>query len=163
MNKEKVIKKAYKLMKSVTPIKSDCGKLCNGECCKGDNTTGMLLFPGEEALFKDNRDYKVIKDADGKNLLVCSGKCDRQTRPLSCRIFPLVPVLVDNRIYVLDDPRAKGMCPLIYDEVYLDKKFESRVYKTGKLLLKNDDTRSFLQILTQEITDILSLQQNLFT
>ena len=102
-------------MKSVTPVKSDCGKLCNGECCKGDNTTGMLLFPGEEALFKDNRDYKVIKDADGKSLLVCSGKCDRQTRPLSCRIFPLVPVLVDNRIYVLDDPRAKGMCPLIYD------------------------------------------------
>ena len=162
MKKEKIIKKSYKILSEITPLKTDCGNLCDCCCCKGDNETGMLLFPGEEELYINNSDFILNQTSDGKNLIICKGKCNRDMRPLSCRIFPLVPVCVDNRCYVIDDPRAKGICPLLYDEMTLDKKFEKAVIKFGKLLMKNEETRVFLNILTNEITDILSMQQTIF-
>ena len=42
---------ARALLSNLTPLKSDCGRLCGGACCQGDDATGMLLFPGEEALY----------------------------------------------------------------------------------------------------------------
>ncbi len=160
MRKEKVIKKIYKLCSDVTPLKTDCGLLCGGECCKGDDDTGMLLFPGEEALFEGIEGFKLKKTSDGKNMIVCASKCNRLLRPISCRIFPLFPMYVDGKIYVFDDPRARGICPLIYDEQNIDKKFEKAVYKTGKLLTKNEETKRFLEEMTKEITEILSLQHS---
>lgn len=159
MKEEKVIKRIYKILESVTPLETDCGSLCDCECCKGDDQTGMILFPGEENLYDSVSDLKVIKSNDGKNVVVCSGKCDRNLRPVSCRIFPLLPILYENKIYVIDDPRAKGICPLLYDEMDFNKKFEKAVYKTGKLLLKNNETKAFLAQLTDEITQVLSLQK----
>ena len=41
---------ARELLSTLTPLKTDCGALCSHACCAGDETTGMLLFPGEEAL-----------------------------------------------------------------------------------------------------------------
>mgnify|MGYP006909836008 CR=1 FL=1 len=38
-------------LSDLTPLLTDCGRLCGFACCKGDEQTGMLLFPGEEALF----------------------------------------------------------------------------------------------------------------
>ncbi len=161
MNTEKTIKKVYKLLKKVTPLKDDCGKLCLGACCKGDNDTGMLLFPGEEKIFEKNSSFKIEKCDNGKNILICSGKCDRELRPISCRIFPLVPVLVDGSVYILDDPRAKGICPLLYDKIELDRKFEKAVTKSGKILAENEEICVILQDLTKEITEILSMQQQI--
>ncbi len=37
-------------LSDLTPLLTDCGRLCGVACCKGDEQTGMLLFPGEEAL-----------------------------------------------------------------------------------------------------------------
>lgn len=162
MTVEKTLKKVYKILDNVTPLKVDCGKLCSGECCKGDDETGMVLFPGEEKFFVGNDDFDIKKTSDGRNILVCSGKCDRKLRPVSCRIFPLFPVLIDGRIYVLDDPRARGICPLLYDEMKLGKKFERRVAKVGKLLAENEETSAFLKLLTDEICEIIDMNQNLF-
>ncbi|MBE6782846.1 MAG: hypothetical protein E7536_02390 [Ruminococcaceae bacterium] len=159
MKKDIVIDRVYNILKSVTPIETDCGRLCDCECCKGDNQTGMLLFPGEESRYNNNSNFKIIRSEDNKNIVVCSGKCDRNLRPISCRIFPLIPVVDNNKIYVFDDPRAKGICPLLYDQMALDRKFEKSVYKAGKMLLKNKETKAFLLQLTEEITQVLSLQQ----
>lgn len=159
---EKTLKKVYKILDNVTPLREDCGKLCSGECCKGDIDTGMLLFPGEEKFFEGNSNFEIKKTSDGKNILVCSGRCDRKLRPISCRIFPLFPVLADGRIYVLDDPRARGICPLLYDEMKLRKKFERRVAKVGKLLAENEETSAFLKILTDELCEIIDMNQKLF-
>ena len=41
---------ARDLLRELTPLKTDCGRLCGGACCEGDEETGMLLFPGEDAL-----------------------------------------------------------------------------------------------------------------
>ena len=38
-------------LSDLTPLLTDCGRLCGFACCKGDEQTSMLLFPGEEALF----------------------------------------------------------------------------------------------------------------
>ncbi len=161
MTLDKVINKVYRVLEDVTPLDMDCGKLCNGECCKGDSTTGMILFPGEEDLYKENNDFKVINDNKGNKLLVCSGRCNRAMRPISCRIFPLVPIIFEGKLYIIDDPRASGVCPLLYDEIKLNKKFEKAVYKAGKLLLKNEFTSDFFYSLTDEVSDILSLREKL--
>ncbi len=162
MKKEKVIKKVYKILENVTPLKYDCGSLCGCECCKGDMQTGMVLFPGEEELLKNSTCFKVSETSDGKHLAVCSGSCDRNLRPISCRIFPLFPVKTENKIYVLDDPRAEGICPLARGEMTVDKKFVNAVYKAGKILAKNEETCAVLEILTDEIRDVLALRQMLF-
>ncbi len=162
MTTEETIKKVYKILENVTPFKGDCGKLCGCECCKGDDKTGMLLFPGEEKFFENNNFFKIKKSVDGKNILVCSGNCNRKERPVSCRIFPLFPILIDNNIYVFDDPRAKGICPLLYDEMKLDKRFVRRVAKAGRLLAKNEETAEFLKTITDEICDIIEMNGRIF-
>ena len=160
MTKDDVIKRVYKVLDKVTPLKTDCGILCNGECCKGDNITGMVLFPGEEVLYKDDDNFSIIDGKNGNKILVCSGKCDRTLRPISCRIFPLVPVIYDEKLYIIDDPRAFGVCPLIRDKIKLNPRFERTVYKAGKILLKNENTTEFLISLTDEISEILSMREN---
>ena len=59
MKKENVLKSCYALFRNVTPLDFDCGKLCDGKCCKGTDDTGMILFPGEENLI--DKDISVKK------------------------------------------------------------------------------------------------------
>lgn len=162
MTTEKTLKKVYKCLENITPLKTDCGKICDCECCKGDSDTGMILFPGEEMFFSNTDGFTIKKTADEKNILICNGVCDRSMRPLSCRIFPLFPMLIDGKIYVFDDPRARGICPLIYDEMKLNRKFEKKVAKAGKLLAENEETREFLEKMSEEISEILLMAQDIF-
>lgn len=74
--------KIFKIMGELTPLTVDCGVLCNGACCKGDEQTGMRLFPHEDS------SLNVRKIENGERLAVCNGSCDRAERPLACRIFP---------------------------------------------------------------------------
>ena len=55
------VKAARDLLENVTPLPTDCGAFCSAACCKDDpdyETSGMLLFPGEEALY-DNPAAKM--------------------------------------------------------------------------------------------------------
>lgn len=145
MKKENVIKSCYSVLRRTTPLNFDCGKICNGKCCKGDDKTGMLLFPGEEKLIDPN--INVIETANGDKLAVCNGTCDRKRRPLSCRIYPLFPVLVyedgESRVKVLFDYRAD--CPLSEAECEykFNKRFMKGVRRVGKYLLLNEETKEF--------------------
>lgn len=143
--------KIVKIMGELTPLKVDCGQLCGGACCKGDCSTGMLLFPGEES------PLTVIKGENGQRLAVCDGTCDRSSRPLSCRIFPFFPTISENgKIFVEPDLRASRLCPLIehIDEIEFDPKFFKAVKKVGKILAKDDECRRFLEDITDEIDEI---------
>ena len=51
MNTPEAVLAARTLLGPLTPLQSDCGRLCGGACCQGDEQTGMLLFPGEDALY----------------------------------------------------------------------------------------------------------------
>ncbi len=164
MHISKIYKSIYEYFDDTTPLTVDCGKPCDGACCKSDDAeeTGMYLFPGEEVLFYDNPDFKVVDSEfiyDGKpvKILICKGTCDRTIRPLSCRIFPVIPYIKTKGYDIIFDPRAKSLCPLcdLPDFSQLDKKFILKVKKTTELLMKFKETRLFLEALTDILDDYL--------
>ena len=143
---------ARELLKTLTPLKTDCGRLCQGACCQGDAGTGMLLFPGEDALY-ENCDFARITDADfalgGKTakLFVCEGRCPRDERPLACRLFPLfLAFLKSGKTKVRMDTRAAHVCPLHdYGVVGLDEAFVAAARRAYDMLLENPECESYLR------------------
>lgn len=159
MKKDFVIDSCYTLLGSVTPLNFDCGKLCNGKCCEGDEKTGMLLFPGEEAVLDEN--INIVTSNEGNRVAICNGSCNRAKRPLSCRIYPLFPLIKNENgneyIEVIYDPRAS--CPLCFGEQKLSRRFTKAVKRVGKYLLSNEETEKVYREISDEINDILNLQE----
>ena len=144
MTNKRLYEKIFRIMGDLTPLYVDCGQLCNGTCCKGDNNTGMRLFPFEQSGFP-------IKD---NNLVVCNGTCNRNKRPLACRIFPFFPAIdKKGKIYVEFDYRGARLCPILefYDHLEFNLNFLKAVKKVGKLLVKNEECKKFLIASTEEI------------
>ncbi len=161
MKKENVIKSCYSILRKTTPLDFDCGNICNGKCCKGDEKTGMLLFPGEENFIDSN--INIIETESGYKLAVCNGSCDRNRRPLSCRIYPLFPVVVENngerRIKVCFDYRAD--CPLSHSEYKFNHRFLKAVRRVGKYLLLNEETAQYYNELSEACNDYYELLKKL--
>ena len=93
-----VLLAAREKLKSVTPLKRDCGRVCGAACCRSpeNEETGMLLFPGEEEAYRGKEGWTIRETAMGP-MAVCPGHCDRDERPLACRLFPLLPVIREDR------------------------------------------------------------------
>lgn len=147
---KKLYSKINKILKDYTPLTVDCGVLCNCACCKGDEKTGMILFPHEKTTLN------TIQRDNGDLLAVCNGTCDRNLRPLACKIFPFFPTIDEKgKIYVELDYRGFRVCPMIEhsDELLFDPKFFKAVKKVGKLLSKHDDCKDFLIKTTREIDE----------
>ena len=148
---------------ALTPLTSDCGSLCAGVCCRPmeGEETGMLLFPGEDALYADKDGYRVIDTETGK-LLICSGTCDRQDRPLSCRLFPLLPALRNGAVRVEMDERARPVCPLVrYGKAGLTSAFVDAVAMIGTGLAEDPQQAEFLARLTEEQDQLRALRRTL--
>lgn len=154
----------YSVLGDLTPLKGDCGRACNKACCEGDKDgDGMYLFPFEEEMYSLLPSWASISETDFEYekekfapLFSCDGVCDRNLRPLSCRIFPLTPYIEKNgELTVIVDPRAKGMCPLsaLFVEDF-ETEFVNAVQKVGKLLLTNPDTKNFLEAFSRLLDDI---------
>ncbi len=144
----KMYERIFKILGELTPLKADCGVLCGGACCKGDNNTGMLLFPFEDT------DLEVKFNENSDRLAVCNGTCDRTKRPLACRIFPFFPTIDESgKVYVELDYRAFRVCPMVEhcDEIIFDKKLLKAVRKVGKILAKDTTCKEFLLKSTDEI------------
>lgn len=145
---EKMYSEIFKILGELTPLKADCGRLCGCACCKGDENTGMRLFPFEETTLD-------VKEVDsGVRLAVCNGTCKREDRPLACRIFPFFPTVDEKgRVFVEADSRALRLCPLIShsDEIVFDKRFFKALKKVGKILAKDEACLEFLRESTEEI------------
>lgn len=164
MHISEIYKSIYNFYADTTPLCVDCGKLCGGACCESDDNeeTGMYLFPGEEKLFINNPDFKIIDSEffygkDCAKILICKGTCNRSERPLSCRIFPIIPYIKGNDFDLIFDPRAKSVCPLLSlsDINELDEVFIKKTKSVIKLLLKFEKTRAFLKALTDILDDYL--------
>jgi len=153
MGTKRAIRRAYELMGTVTPLISDCGLLCKGACCKGDENTGMWVFPGEE-VFLENF---MLRENETNTVAICGGTCNRDERPLSCRIFPLFPMVIEHprtgrlTVEAMPDPRAFRICPLFREGNEITPEFKKTVERVGKELLKDRTLRSFLL----ETTDFL--------
>ena len=151
-----MLERAYALLEDVTPLTTDCGAVCDGRCCRESaDSEGMLLFPGEEVLLAD-AGY-TIRPAEGGYLLTCGGTCDRSLRPLSCRIFPLFPILTEEgRIKAVYDPRGFRMCPLVREcaHVPLNREFVRTVRRVGRVLMEDPACAAFLRMNSEEIADL---------
>jgi hypothetical protein len=130
----------------------DCGLLCGKRCCHGGDGDGMILFEGEEPQAKEF----AITDMDvlGQNfrLLVCKGWCRRQTRPLSCRIYPLAPYLdKEGNLSIIPDPRASYRCPILPNDMakVIDPRFYLAVEDVFQCLLNMEGFRPMLEVFSR--------------
>ena len=162
INPVKFYKKVYKIM-STTPLLTNCGRLCDCLCCRDtDVGEGMYLYPFEEIMFKEDAPFAKVLPCDFKAggrkvaFMTCDGYCEREKRPLACRIFPLVPYIgVDGEVQVIFDPRAVGFCPLEHKKI--TKKFKRQVNEVTNLLLKVSETRDFLIAQSRLIDDYMKI------
>ena len=151
----KALTEARALLENVTPLKSNCGKLCGGACCQpspdDDGENGMLLLPFEESFYEQPIEGMPFHLADDDTLFkggkrfVCEGKCVREHRPLACRIFPLRMRLETDpeteKITVVPeiDPRAWCVCPLLEmgGMRAMSQDFTNAVKAAGEILSQN--------------------------
>ena len=155
---------AREKLKNVTPLKRDCGRVCGARCCRPleGEETGMLLFPGEAEAYAGKAGFEVRKTARG-DLLICSGTCDREDRPLSCRLFPLLPVIGDDgKVRAVTDLRAKAVCPLARQgKSAMDPAFADAVCEAGEILAAEDEQAVFGYILEEEQSELKELRNRL--
>ena len=156
-----VLDRARKLLEDVTPLEGNCGRLCDARCCRpmeGENT-GMLLFPGEDAYYAALPEYTLRQTASG-TLLTCAGTCRREDRPLSCRLFPLLPLVREGGVRVGVDLRARPVCPLARHGVSgVRREFAEAVRACGQLLAEDAAQRRFLLRLTAQQDDLRALRR----
>ncbi|MBR2853718.1 MAG: hypothetical protein IKE81_05270 [Clostridia bacterium] len=159
-----VLRAAREKLKSVTPLKKDCGRVCDAACCRSaeGEETGMLLFPGEEETYGGKDGWTIRETAMGP-MVICPGKCEREERPLACRLFPLLPVIgADGEARVAVDLRAKAVCPLARQgRNAMDPVFTEAVREAGKLLATEEDQTVFLEKLAEEQEELKRLRRTL--
>ncbi len=154
---------AYGLLEAVTPCKTDCGALCGAACCAdSDAGTGMYLYPAEECMLRPLPAWAEIEASgffygDREALILsCPGRCDRNLRPLACRIFPLVPYKKKGeRMKIIYDPRATAMCPLTASE--LTEEFIEAVTRAMRAVVKTKEGRMFIEAQSELIDEYVRL------
>jgi hypothetical protein len=158
--------KVYQLLENVTPLLTDCGQLCNKQCCSLEESgQGVFLFPGEDKLFETENSWCHIKrhisnniHYTGRNSLMldCSGQCPREKRPLVCRLFPMAPYLNrEEALEIIFDPDAYFICPLsrLGDYEVLDKHFLEKVRQVWLLLVKEKEIKENVWAYSQRLDD----------
>lgn len=159
-----VLSAAREKLKDLTPLKRDCGRICGAACCRPTEgeETGMLLFPGERELYAGKDGWTIRETAAGP-MVICPGKCDRDERPLACRIFPLLPVKgEDGKIRPTVDLRAKAVCPLARQgRNAMDPAFAEAVGEAGRLLDGEEEQAAFLRRLKEEQEELKRLRRAL--
>ena len=152
---------ARKILENVTPLKRDCGRVCGAACCASleGEETGMMLFPGEEALYRDRPGWRITETGRGA-LLFCPGTCEREERPLACRLFPLLPRPEEGGIKAVVDQRAKAVCPLARQgRSAMDPAFIRAVQQAGELLLQEEELKAMLMSLRSEQEELKQLKK----
>ena len=143
--------RARALLETVTPLNSNCGRLCDAACCQGNANEGMLLFPGEETCFADCGWASLLPASPG-NLLVCRGSCPRDNRPLGCRMFPLRIALDGGAPKAIPDIRAWPVCPLMpHGLTGLSSAFVDAVTRAGEILAADEEQLQFLRRIEADV------------
>ena len=121
----------------------------------------MLLFPGEDALYRDREGWTIRQTPAGP-MVICPGTCSREDRPLACRLFPLLPVIRDGAVKAAVDQRAYAVCPLARQGIRaLDPEFAEAVREAGRMLAEDGEQYRFLEVLTEEQDELKQLRNRL--
>ena len=132
----------------------------------------MWLFPGEEECFaawsreeEESFTVRPTQDNLGYPLLVCDGTCNREHRPLACRMYPLFPLVEgqpgQERIRLLYDPRGQRICPLAAGKIPLEFTFRRAVRRAARVLLRDPACADYLRQTGAFLQEILELQRRL--
>ena len=144
-----ILERAYAAIGALTPMRTDCGTLCGAACCGTgpDGQGGVHLFPGEEALLQGQDWVTEIAPDALAPIMLCAGRCDRERRPLGCRIFPLTPVRGRSGKWTVRlDARARAMCPLLASGIGgLDPDFVKAVRAALRIVAETPDGDAFLE------------------
>ena len=155
---------AREKLKDVTPLKRDCGRICGARCCRSleGEETGMLLFPGEEEAYIGKEGW-IIRETAAGLLVICPGNCERDERPLACRLFPLLPVADRNGDFrAVTDLRAKAVCPFARQgKSAMNPAFIEAVKEVGALLAEDKEQAFFLKRLAEEQEELKRLRRAL--
>lgn len=151
--------RAKDMLKNLTPIAGNCGRLCGASCCQGDEKTGMQILPGEEEI-SGLDEFGVVKNG----IFVCNGSCPRERRPYACMIFPLFPLVVKTEIgetiKPIFDLRAENLCPLVQKKI--QPGFYTAVRRSAKLLFRDENYREYFLRLSEEQREIAKFKIKLF-
>lgn len=150
------VRRAYARLGRLTPIPADCGQLCGKRCCKGGDNDGMILFPGEETLVSSFSVSEQSLNGVPVCFAVCTGHCKRETRPLSCRIYPFAPIWDENgELAVIPDPRVVYTCPLLTKEALpmIDTRFLHAIRDAFHCLWEIDSARPILMAYSKMLND----------
>lgn len=170
--KTELLRRAYRLLSDITPLKYDCGRLCGAKCCKPNavesvDDGGMLLLPEEENLALDES-FRIEQGKDGK-ILICTGVCDRSTRPFMCRIFPFLPELKKDEknkthIHLKPDARAFRICPVAAKTRHLRSSvyFRRNATRAVRILINDADFYDELIKMSLFSDNILALYKKMF-
>lgn len=105
----------------------------------------MLLLPYEKEYLQKfaNANYTYTKSGD-TDILICSGKCDRNFRPFACRIFPYYANIENDKVSLKKDPRAALVCPLIVSRTHKRPSvyFIRNIKKAVNLLISDDEYKN---------------------
>lgn len=133
---KKTYQAIYQLTEKDSPLKEDCGALCQGACCQHYDNYGIYLLPGEECMYEDpaSHDFTFHKqDARSPGFppswtgevffLTCQSPCERSVRPLQCRTYPACPDIRPDGVFqlILETLDTRYTCPLIKNSAYLEK------------------------------------------
>jgi len=143
---------ARSIMADAAPMNADCGIYCGKACCRPDEDGqgGMYLFPGEEELITYHTWARISDTAmpvSGRRvkLLACYAPCPREHRPLACMIFPLTPIIKDEKPDARIDARCMSFCPITRNGLIgLRKAFIEAARTVIELIAAEPEGRSFL-------------------
>ncbi len=142
------ILRAYEIIGDLTPLIADCGATCGAACCQTDEDGqgGVFLFPGEREMLEECDWGRIVRHQFGP-MLVCEGPCDRDKRPLGCRIFPLTPVRGRNGKWTVRiDVRARPVCPLVSSGISgMDPEFVRGVRDALRVIAETETGDAFLE------------------
>lgn len=153
MNSTQLLLEAIEIIGDATPLKFNCGTLCDRACCVCDGH--MMVFPGERKLLENQAYFFAranLKSYGDIDIVTCDGTCNRDYRPFSCRIYPLAPKVVNDKIFVRLDVRGRPTCPLCHKQISaLNIDFVEKVKKSLLHISKDDDIKKFLYALSKSI------------
>lgn len=159
MNYKTLYRKSYRILENETPLKLDCGLLCDSKCCHGGNDNGMHLYPGEESIHESQSEFLKLREESFGNKTItfatCKGECNRTYRPLACRIYPYAPYIAsDGKLYIVNDPRAYFQCPLFHsDDLKISANFKRKIREVFHLLIKDPDIKEYITDLSSVLDE----------
>jgi Fe-S-cluster containining protein len=152
LNYKEIYRQVYSLLEIAVIKNYDCGRLCGAKCCSSENKRGIYLYPFEEVMFDQSEpwlEWKVHRQKwydlptgiSKLYFLTCKGSCERNKRPIQCRIYPFsFQMGADNNVELVENDFGHH-CNILQGNCEINDKFLTNLRKAAELLLQIPEVR----------------------